>query len=376
MRYPSQSVGYAILRDSLIRNENDRPSSLERGAPRSETRGIAMAGSSRTFWGFTEEILKQRMIASAVIALAVALIPIFGDYRLAVAAMILLGEGVAFVFLLRRFRAGKPPSRLMPLVDFSIGLAVIAIVPSAYSLAVIVFVAMSALYILWFGPRFTLLLTAVVTACLIGVGFWHNPYCWAVNVVAYGISAVASVAILRSLAASADATRRRFDNLVGGVGAVIWEAPGTAEIDFVSVNAEKALGIYPSDITADSTFEKHIHPDDRAQWTQSRIENQAGHSTETHIRLLREDGAPRHVQERVAVTMNSDGSVMNRRGLLMDETSRWQAEASRRRYSDFIEGIPVALVILRDTPPPLRVRPLHPAASRRILRSRCSGRPT
>jgi diguanylate cyclase (GGDEF)-like protein len=66
------------------------------------------------------------------------------------------------------------------------------------------------------------------------------------------------------------------------------------------------------------------------------------------------------------VTLDDDGRVVRRRGILVDETARWEAEASVRRYTDFIEGIPIALVILRlddlEDPESLRVVAANPAA--------------
>ena len=61
-----------------------------------------------------------------------------------------------------------------------------------------------------------------------------------------------------------------------------------------------------------------------------------------------------------------------RRGVVVDETGRWEAESSVRRYADFIEGIPIALVILRlddlTEPRSLRIVGANPAAAE-LLRS-------
>ena len=57
-------------------------------------------------------------------------------------------------------------------------------------------------------------------------------------------------------------------------------------------------------------------------------------------------GVWHHMLERVRTERLPDGRVL-RRGIAVDETERWEAEHTVRRYVDFIEGIPIALVILR-----------------------------
>ena len=44
--------------------------------------------------------------------------------------------------------------------------------------------------------------------------------------------------------------------------------------------------------------------------------------------------------------------VVRRRGIVVDETARWEAEATVRQYSDFVEGIPIALVVIQMTVDP------------------------
>ncbi len=321
---------------------------------------------TEAFWASSEQVLRFHLGVATVFALAVAAIPAFGPNRFWLAGLIFGVEVISTVALLRRVDDGAPPSPLMALVDSTLALIVVATVPETFTVAVVVFASMAALHVLWFGPRFSLGLMAVTATLLTLIGRWQEPAMWEISIGAYVICTLASATILNSLARSAEKNRRRFDDLINGVDAVLWEARDDEPIGFVSENVMDALGVPAQEVIDEESFAGRLHPADRENWWTSRERNREGHDTETHLRLRGIGGRYRRVQERVKVTLNNDGTIKNRRGLLVDETTRWQAEAGLRRYSDFIEGIPVALVLLHvvdpDDPDSMIVTDLNPAA--------------
>jgi diguanylate cyclase (GGDEF)-like protein len=172
--------------------------------------------------------------------------------------------------------------------------------------------------------------------------------------------------VLQTVAEGVEDTQRRFDELVNGIDAVVWEAGVNGRVNFVSANVGDVLGCTAATF-ADATFiDTHAHPHDIATWRAARHRNAEGRGSEVHLRVRDDRGGYRRIQERVKVSLHSDGTVHRHRGLLMDETRHWDAEADLRRYSDFIQGIPIALLIVRltdpDDPRSVEITSLNPAA--------------
>ncbi len=314
-----------------------------------------------------EEIIRWRYVAAVVIGTAIAAIPAFGPDR----AWIGIGGAMAGIasnlLVSRRVAAGEPLPRGMAVGDLLTAMAVIALAPEAYGVAATVMVSMTGLFVFWFGRDFTLRLVPFTALGLLGLGLWAEPTLWAPAFVAWAVTTVFSVIILSRVAAAYASSRNRYDELVNGIDAAVWEAEGpTGPPDYLSDHVVDLLGFTPEQFRDVEFMRGRIHPDDLPEVLESRAQIALGSSAEAHFRIRDVHGRTRRLQDRVKVTVDADGEVLRRRGILVDETARWEAEATVRRYADFIEGIPIALVILRlddpDDASSLRIVAANPAA--------------
>ena len=347
---------------------SDRPSGGAR--PSWETAGGAqLTESEREGWTtFWEQLLRARIVASVVLCSILAVLPMLGPARVALAGVALVVGLTVNLALLRRVRRGHPVRAVLALSDMATVLFVVALAPAVYSAGVILIVSISGLFAFWFGGRFTPYLQVPVGICLLGIGLWRQPALWFPSWVAWLASAtLGTVAIVRIASVSAQA-RTRYDDMVNGLDAMVWEAPGpTGDADYVSGRVTDLLGFEPHQVAKLSFLASHVHPEDLDEVIESRRRLAAGQDVEVHYRIRDAWARQRHLHERVRVDVDHDGHVRRRRGIVVDETARWEAESSARSYVDFIEGIPIALAILRlddaEDPASLRVVVGNPASA-------------
>jgi diguanylate cyclase (GGDEF)-like protein len=260
----------------------------------------------------------------------------------------------------------RRPTAAMAVVDTTVLLVVVALVPDSLPIAALVFASATSLFVFWFGSRITLGLTAAVLAGFSVIGALTTPPLWFPATVAVAVCCIVCTLVLQTVAEGVEDTQRRFDELVNGIDAVVWEAGADHRVNFVTANVGDVLGCTAADFADPAFIDTHAHPHDIATWHAARRRNAEGRSSEVHLRVRDDHGGYRRIQERVKVSLHPDGTVHRRRGLLMDETCRWDAEADLRRYSDFIQGIPIALLIVHltdpDDPCSVVVTSLNPAA--------------
>ncbi len=317
---------------------------------------------------FWEQLLRVRLVAAAALCAIVAVLPVIGPDRLVLAAVTLAGCTGANLWLLRRVRAGKGVRAQLAVADISTTLVVIALAPATYSAGVILIVSTSALFAFWFGARPTAVVQVPVGMCLLAIGIWHHPDLWIPTLVAWAVSTTISTASIVRIATVSEKARIRYDDMLNGLDAMVWEAPGPdGDADYVSGRVRALLGFEPGDVARFSFLASHVHPDDLEAVIRSRGELAQGRDVEVHYRIRDAWARRRHLHERVRVELGNDGEVVRRRGIVVDETARWEAESSVRSYVDFIEGIPIALAILRLDDPEdassLRVVVGNPAAA-------------
>ena len=303
-----------------------------------------------------------------VLCSILAVLPMLGPARVALAGVALVVGLTVNLALLRRVRRGHPVRAVLALSDMATVLFVVALAPAVYSAGVILIVSISGLFAFWFGGRFTPYLQVPVGICLLVIGLWRQPALWFPSWVAWLASAtLGTVAIVRIASVSAQA-RTRYDDMVNGLDAMVWEAPGpTGDADYVSGRVTDLLGFEPHQVAKLSFLASHVHPEDLDEVIESRRRLAAGQDVEVHYRIRDAWARQRHLHERVRVDVDHDGHVRRRRGIVVDETARWEAESSARSYVDFIEGIPIALAILRlddaEDPASLRVVVGNPASA-------------
>ena len=294
------------------------------------------------------EIIRFRFAAAVVIGACIAVIPAFGPYRVIIGVCGALAGIASNLVARNRVRAGHRLPRGLAVADLLTALAVIVLVPQMYAVAVIVIVSMTGLFVFWFGRSFTFQLVPLTAVGLLAIGLWFRPQLWVPAFIAWAVSSVFATAILSQVADAFAASRDRYDELVNGIDAAVWEAKGPAgPPDYLSDHVVDLLGFSPDQLRDLDYLRSRIHPEDLPVVIESRRRIARGENVEAHFRIRDAAGRTRQVQDRVRVTIGADGRVVRRRGVLVDETARWEAESSVRRYADFIEGIPIALVILR-----------------------------
>jgi diguanylate cyclase (GGDEF)-like protein/PAS domain S-box-containing protein len=314
------------------------------------------------------ELLIYRTIAMVTIAGAVEVLPAFGPERGWMALVVLL-VGTGSTALARRHlvRRSRLP-RWLVAVDLAMIAMLLTLAPATYPVVTTVLVVASSTWVFWFGPRFTRLALVPTGIGLLVIGFRWQPDLWEAAWAAWLLMSGFGVIVFGRLAEAMEEGRRRYDDLVNGIHAGVWEATGTdGPITFVNDHAVDMLG-YTREQFFDAGFlRSQVHPDDLETLMESRRRLAEGEDVEVSFRVFDGAGQVRLIGERIKLTVDEDGRITRRRGVVVDDTDRWEAEASVRRYRDFIEGIPIALVILRLDHPEdhrsLRVVAANPAAA-------------
>ncbi|MEO5820860.1 MAG: PAS domain S-box protein [Vicinamibacteraceae bacterium] len=131
---------------------------------------------------------------------------------------------------------------------------------------------------------------------------------------------------------AARAARKGFDDLIGTIDGIVWEADArTFQFTFVSAQAERLLGYPVSAWLNDPNFwAEHIHPADRESSVRYCVDStEAGLDHQFDYRMTAADGRVVWLQDRVTVHV-VDGRPTTLRGVMVDITERKSAEAALR----------------------------------------------
>jgi PAS domain S-box-containing protein len=137
--------------------------------------------------------------------------------------------------------------------------------------------------------------------------------------------------LAREQAAREDAaqTEQRFQNIVQGLHAIVWEADAeTWQFTFVSQRAEDILG-YPIEhwLAQPDFWASHIHPEDRERTVAYCLEGTAqGRDHEFEYRAVAADGRIVWLQDIVHVVRDAAGRIRQLRGVMVDITARKRVE--------------------------------------------------
>lgn len=314
------------------------------------------------------EILRWRTVAGVVMGAAVMLLPLFGDHRLQIGAAILVFGAVSNLMLTWRIRRGAPTPQILAVADVAAACCVAAAVPESYGVVVIILSACAGLYVFWFGVGLVRWLLPVAGAALLAIGITSDVEMWQTYFIAWAVASAFSAIIYGQVASTLTAQRDRYDELVNGIDAAVWEGTGpSGPADFLSDHVVDLLGMSHEQMADTHFFHSCIHPDDLPVVVEGQRLIASGEDVEVHFRITDAWGRLRRLQNRVKVVTDASGKVIRRRGVLVDETARWEAESSLRRYADFIEGIPIALFVMRmadpTDPTSLVLLAANPAAS-------------
>ena len=313
-------------------------------------------------------VILARFVATLAIAAAVFLLPVFEPLgtRLAVivASVGFLINGMA----LAAVRRGHLPGLLLPLADLALALVIVAVVPDVLAIAAIVFASVNVLYVVWYGAGTAATLAAGAVVGLGAIGFASGQPYWVPTIVCLAICSATSIVVMDAICAGVSRAHGRYQALVNGLDAVVWEKDREGQKTFVSENVEEVVGTSREAFMGSGFLASRVHPDDRPELDDARQRNRAGHSSEAHFKVLDDDGVYRHLYERVSVSRSDSGGIESSQALLVDESARWSAQAEVGRYADFMSGIPIALSILRlvdeSDPHSMEVVSLNLAAQR------------
>jgi PAS domain S-box-containing protein len=143
----------------------------------------------------------------------------------------------------------------------------------------------------------------------------------------------------------AQAAARRFQDLIQGLDAIVWEAdPATFQCRFVSRRAEAILG-YPVQqwLTQADFWVGHLHPGDRDQAVAAHYAAVAdGRSYECEYRMLAADGREVWLHDVGGLVRGLDEEEARLRGVMVDVTAHKHVEAAlraRTRQLDAVRGV-------------------------------------
>lgn len=130
---------------------------------------------------------------------------------------------------------------------------------------------------------------------------------------------------------------QRLREVTENIGEVFWIADVEAgRVTYVSPAYETVWGRACEDVYRDpQAWFAAIHPDDRAGLAAAMAAaTRAGEACETHYRIVRPDGAERHIRDRGHPVRDADGKVRRYVGVAADVTEQRAAEEDRRRYQE------------------------------------------
>ena len=136
------------------------------------------------------------------------------------------------------------------------------------------------------------------------------------------------------LLAAAEASERRFRNLLKDVDAIVWEMDAmTFQFTFVSQQAEQILG-YPVErwLTELDFWRNHIHPEDRERVVAlSRQATSEGRDFDMEYRATAQDNRIVWLRDLLRVVRDHDGRVRELRGVMVDITKLKKTEETLDR---------------------------------------------
>lgn len=320
-----------------------------------------------------QRVIVARSVAAVAIAVALASLPVFEPKGIRLATAVLVVEAVLNGAAWDAVRRGRLPGLFLPLGDLVLAILIVGTVPDVLTVAAIVFSSVNTLYVVWYGARASAALAGVAVVGLATIGLLEQPQFWIPTVVCLAICSATTIVVMDAICSGVSTAQGRYEALLNGLDAVVWERDSDGNKSFVSDNVMRVVGTPRESFMSTGFLTTRVHPDDRSALADARARNGAGRTSEAHLQVLDDEGLYRHLYERVSISRNSDGTINSSRGLLVDESARWSAQAEVRRYAEFIAGIPIALTIMRvadsDDPASIELVSMNPAAQRMLGRA-------
>jgi PAS domain S-box-containing protein len=159
-----------------------------------------------------------------------------------------------------------------------------------------------------------------------------------VGTVQASILTLAVVGLLLGAARTeSDENSAQYWHMLASAGEGIWRLDTQGRSLYLNDQMLKLLGV-PASAVMGREVGDFIHPDDRERWHAERARRAAGEDTLYEIRLLRPDGATRHVLVRGSVARNTKGESVGAIAIVTDVTALREAEASQQRAQVLLEA--------------------------------------
>lgn len=313
-------------------------------------------------------LARIRIEFGLLFVLLILLTPAFGPERFAVVAITgslsFIGNVALLIYAKRGGMIGLPVAAQ----DMVLTILFVALVPESFAPALLLLLAMSAMWVFWVGKKVSVMLMAWATLGFMMIGI-ANPGIdnWIMYLITFVATSGVSISVVSSVSSAVTRANNRYDGLVNGISAVVWEAHGlVGDPEFINSAVTNVLGLSRSDSLAPGFLSSRIHTDDIEAYIESRKQVASGEPAEVHYRIRDACGSTRYLHERITISEDPEGRH-SRRGVIVDETAEALAEAALRGYDDFIAGAPTAMAILRlddlDDPSSLRIVSGNPAAA-------------
>ncbi|QXC61195.1 EAL domain-containing protein [Aquihabitans sp. G128] len=283
------------------------------------------------------------IVALAAGALAVQRFPLW------VPALI-LGCGTAINLLGHHFArtTGQMPL-WVHLGDLSGCLLFPALLESTTLPAVAVMMAVVSLSASISGLDRTLVLIAYGAAGLTLVALTSGLPDATVTVVAFTIAAAMVATAVGRLASTESDVRNQLNTTVDNLDAILWIRRAEDQlVTYVNQRAVTMLGWTTDEWQEPGFWLQHLHPEDVeavAQATQRAMSLGVDHEVSYRFRAADERWV--HLHDRVSVTTDGNGRTTALQGMSLDISEQVRIEQRVNQYADIVEGIDLALLVLR-----------------------------
>jgi len=297
---------------------------------------------------FWMRVLYSRYLSATGLCVTLALLPQFGDHRIWFATAFAVMSAIQNTVLFRIVRRTGSLPRAVAASDYGFGAIVGIALPAIYPWVLLILATTISLIVIGFPRRFSYQLLGVMALPYLAIGVWQNPDGWIPAYAIWLICSLSTVLIIGLVADEERSLRTRYTDLSDQLDMVVWESgPRRDLITYVNDQVPSLLGYDAATFSSPGFRESVLHPGDTEVLERGRAEFEAGASHALEYRVRCADGSTKWVLELVHVTPGLDGRAMTARGVMLDVTTRKEAEQQVRQLGEFVADIPVALQILR-----------------------------
>ncbi len=332
--------------------------------------GVMGGGEDGARAALVERLFVQRYLGVNALALGTLVLGAFPFW--VTIFIVVAGNGINLIGHLQSRRTGTMPLWIH-LADLTLAMMVPASLASATIPAVMVMLAVVSLTASAAGTAPTVVLLAYGVAGLTAIDVTREIEGGSVTIMAFGLAAGMIALAVGQLASSEAESRARLATTVDNLDAILWAREPDGRYTLVSQGGPALLGWPVSDWLAPGFWGRHVHPDDRPAAEASLERGIAlGVDHEATYRFRTADHRWVHLHDRVTVAVDGNGRTIGLQGMTLDVTERMVIEQRVNQYADIVEGIDLALLVLRTDegePDVLRLGAANAAAEALVGRS-------